>query len=187
MTKVEINTTPTALILSVLGSRTFGNVGVALVLTTFGTGFILKALSIFFYGKKVQGFIMMFYGLTSVLLSFFVLLTIYWNVGYTYIEFDRKKEMVVLYVRGFPGSNRETLLMLPFSSIVCLTLNTTKSFPGIFLCFDDKCCEGLSLYRGMCYRRRVRLPNITGLNLVYIEKLALYLSKYLGVPLTTEK
>ena len=108
------------------GSRRLSNVFWAMSVSLGGFGFFLTGLSSFlrvnllFFSDSSeisfipQGIVLLFYGTVGSLLGIFIALTIYWNVGSGYNEYNRDLQKVKLYRKGFPGKNRD--LTFIFSS-----------------------------------------------------------------------
>ena len=83
-----------------------------------GSGFFLAGLSSylgvqllpFADTKEIvfipQGIVMTFYGTVGLLLSAFLLATIYLNVGGGYNLYDKKNRKVEIFRLGFPGNKR---------------------------------------------------------------------------------
>ena len=79
-----------------------------------------------------QGIVLLFYGTVGLILGIFLTLTIWWNVGSGYNEYNRNKQEVKLYRKGFPGKNRELTFIFPFEQIksvkMSLKIKTEKKF-----------------------------------------------------------
>nr|YP_009315324.1 Photosystem I assembly protein Ycf4 [Yamadaella caenomyce]SCW23779.1 Photosystem I assembly protein Ycf4 [Yamadaella caenomyce] len=114
---------------SIQGSRRFSNYWWASLILLGGSGFLLAGLSSYL-GKNLlpftsssellfipQGLIMTFYGTTAVLLSVFLWLTIIWDVGSGYNEFDTRTGLVTIFRFGFPGKNRTVCLKYPIKEV----------------------------------------------------------------------
>ncbi len=103
----------------VLGSRRFSNYWWATVVSFGATGFLLAGISSYLHVNLLpfsdptklvfipQGIAMAFYGVVGLLLSLYLWLTILWNVGGGYNEFDRESGKVKIFRWGFPGKNRK--------------------------------------------------------------------------------
>lgn len=140
---------------NIIGSRRFSNFFWAGTLFLGGLGFLVTGISSF-YGKKIfpvpfldsnelsflpQGLIMTFYGIIGLTLSFYISLTIAWNVGSGYNEFDKKNELIRIVRLGFPGKNRQILLVYPFNNIKSIKLNIQEGINPkriIYLCTKDE-------------------------------------------------
>jgi hypothetical protein len=106
----------------IIGSRRISNYWWASVIFLGALGFFLTGLSSYltmkgyvlpnikFLSPQIlffpQGLVMSFYGLLGLFLSFYLWLTILWNIGSGYNEFDKKKGIVRILRRGFPGKER---------------------------------------------------------------------------------
>jgi hypothetical protein len=108
----------TVLRYDVLGARRFSNYWWATIISIGGGGFLLAGLSSFFHvnylpvGNAVdlifvpQGLAMGAYGVAGVLLATYLWLTVLWDIGGGYNEFDRKSGQAKILRRGYPGKNR---------------------------------------------------------------------------------
>ena len=137
----------------IIGSRRFSNFFWAGILFLGGLGFLLTGVSSY-YGKRIipfigsnelsflpQGLIMTFYGIVGLTLSLYITLTIIWNVGSGYNEFDKKNELIRIVRLGFPGKNRQILLVYPFNNIKSIKLNIQDGINPrriIYLCTKDE-------------------------------------------------
>ena len=101
------------------GSRRSSNFFWAIAVSLGGFGFFLTGLSSFFKVNLLlfsdssgisfipQGIVLLFYGTVGSILGIFLSLTILWNVGSGYNEYDKLSQVITLYRQGFPGKNRE--------------------------------------------------------------------------------
>jgi hypothetical protein len=113
----------------ILGTRRLSNYWWASVVSIGGVGFLLAGLSSFLkidllpIGNAVdlifvpQGLAMGFYGLAGTALATYLWLSISWDVGGGYNEFDQNKQQVTLYRQGYPGKNREVKITHRLSDI----------------------------------------------------------------------
>ncbi|MEO0853133.1 MAG: photosystem I assembly protein Ycf4, partial [Cyanobacteria bacterium J06648_11] len=102
----------------VIGSRRPSTVFWAIALSGGGLGFALAGLSSYTgtnllpFGQATdliflpQGIAMLFYGVLGTLVGAYQWLSLAWNLGGGYNEFDRKTGMVTIVREGFPGQNR---------------------------------------------------------------------------------
>lgn len=102
----------------VTGSRRFSNIFWAAVLGIGGFYFLLTGLSSYFGFALLpgvhfetiifipQGIVMCFYGSLGLFLSLYLWLTIFWQVGGGFNEFNKKKGTFRVFRWGFPGKNR---------------------------------------------------------------------------------
>ena len=103
---------------NILGSRRFSNYLWATVSLLGGFGFLLAGLSSYFKTNLLivsdpsdlqfvpQGVALTFYGLAGSLLSLYLWLTIWWDVGGGYNEFNKDTGIAKIFRQGFPGKNR---------------------------------------------------------------------------------
>lgn len=111
--------TPTKLRYSVTGSRRFSTYFWALGCTIGGVGFTLAGLSSYF-GQNLlplsnpetlifipQGIALLFYGVVGSATAAYQYLSLVWNLGGGYNEFDRETGKVTIFREGFPGKNRK--------------------------------------------------------------------------------
>ena len=101
------------------GSRRLSNIFWAVAVSLGGFGFFLTGLSSFFGVNLLifsdsseisfipQGIVLLFYGTVGSILGIFLSLTVWWNVGSGYNEYNRDLQKVKLYRKGFPGQNRD--------------------------------------------------------------------------------
>jgi len=110
----------------IIGSRRFSNYFWTLFLFIGGFSFLLAGLSSYLKLNLLpftntselvfipQGIVMMFYGTLSLSISIYTLLTVIWDIGSGYNEYNKLENLVKIVRRGFPGKNREILLTYPF-------------------------------------------------------------------------
>lgn len=168
------------------GSRRLSNIFWASAVTIGGLGFFLTGLSSYFNVNLLvfsdvsniafipQGIVLTFYGTVALTLGIFLWLTIWWDVGFGYNDYNAKE--ITVYRKGFPGKNRE--LNLTFRS------DNVKSI-------KVKVKDGLNPRRQLflCLKDNREIP-LTGIDqpvaLTKIENEAVTLAKYLNVFLETE-
>ena len=137
----------------ITGSRRFSNYFWGIFLASGGLGFLLAGMSSYFKVNLLpfsnptelvfipQGLVMMFYGTLSLSFSIYILLTVLWDVGSGYNEYNKIENLVKIVRKGFPGKNREILLTYPLVNIKSIGikisegLNPTRS---IYLCLKDE-------------------------------------------------
>tara|TARA_B100000475_G_scaffold199932_1_gene183215 strand:+ start:174 stop:731 length:558 start_codon:yes stop_codon:yes gene_type:complete len=170
------------------GSRRISNIFWATVVSLGGFGFFLTGLSSFLQKNLLffsdsneisfipQGIILVFYGTIGSILGIFIALTVWWNVGSGYNEYNRNSQKVTLYRRGFPGKNRELTFTFPFEEVKSIKLRIKEGINPrrqLLLCLTDS-----------------REIPLTGLEepvaLNKIEDEAITIAKYLNVFLETE-
>jgi hypothetical protein len=169
----------------VIGSRRWSNYWWASVILLGGIGFLLTGLSSFL-GFNVlpflkadnitffpQGLVMCFYGFLGFCFSTYLWLTIFWNIGEGFNEFNKKDELVRIFRWGFPGKNRRIDLTYPLKDIQSIRVDIQ---------------EGLNPRRTIYMRvkgnRDIPLTRVgQPLTLEQIEKQAAELAKFLQVAL----
>jgi len=170
------------------GSRSLSNVFWAAVVSLGGLGFFLTGLSSFFGINLVlfsnysdisfipQGIVLVFYGTVGSLLGIFIILSIYWNVGSGYNEYNKDLQEVKLYRKGFPGKNRELTFTFSFEEVKSIKMRIKEGINPkrqLLLCLTDS--------------REIPLTGIEQpMALNKIEDEAIKLAKYLNVFLETE-
>ncbi len=137
----------------IVGSRRFSNYFWTCVLFLGGFGFLIAGISSYFQKNLLffinsaelsflpQGLVMTFYGVVAISLSIYIGLTIFWDVGSGYNEFDKQNELVRIVRRGFPGKNRQILLVYPFKNLKSIKLNIQDGINPkriIYLCTKDQ-------------------------------------------------
>jgi Ycf4 len=138
---------------TILGSRRFSNYFWATVLLIGGIGFLLTGFSSFFRKKFLpfmesnelafipQGILISFYGVIAITLSIYLILIIIWDVGGGYNEFDKVNKLVRIVRKGFPGRNRQILLVYPISEIKSIKISIQDGINPkrmMFLCTKDQ-------------------------------------------------
>jgi hypothetical protein len=172
----------------VSGSRRLSNVFWAIAVSLGGFGFFLTGLSSFFGMNLLvfsdsseisflpQGVVLVFYGTVGSILGIFLILTVYWNVGSGYNEFNRDRQKIKLYRKGFPGKNRELTFTFSFSEIKSIKMRIKDGINPkrqLLLCLNDS--------------REIPLTGIDQqVALNKIENKAIEIAKYLNVFLETE-
>lgn len=172
----------------ITGSRQFSNIFWALAVTIGGYGFFLTGLSSYFKINFLlfsnvkeltfipQGITLLFYGSVGLILGIFLCLTILWDVGSGYNEYNKNLKKVFLYRQGFPGKNRSFALSLSFEeirSIKVLVKEGLNPVRQLILCLND--------------RREIPLSGINRpISLSTIENEAVCLAQYLNIYLETE-
>jgi len=170
------------------GSRRLNNIFWAIAVSLGGFGFFLTGLSSFFKTNLLifsdssgisflpQGIVLVFYGTVGSILGIFLALTVWWNVGSGYNEYNREIQQVKLYRKGFPGKNRELMFTFPFEEVKSIKMRIKEGINPkrqLLLCLTDS--------------REIPLTGIEepkALN--QIEDEAIKIAKYLNVFLETE-
>nr|YP_010930373.1 photosystem I assembly protein Ycf4 [Ochrosphaera neapolitana]WKK50101.1 photosystem I assembly protein Ycf4 [Ochrosphaera neapolitana] len=171
----------------IIGSRRLSNIFWALAVTLGGCGFFLSGLAsytktdLFFFTNSSeiafipQGIVLIFYGSVGSILGLFLCLTIWWDVGFGYNDYNSELQTILLYRKGFPGKNRELKLNFSFDEVKAVKISIK---------------EGLNPKRQLllCLKDRREIP-LTGVDqptaLSKIEAEAVGLAKYLNVYLET--
>jgi len=170
------------------GSRRLSNIFWALAVSFGGFGFFLTGLSSFFEKNLLlfsdssgisfipQGIVLLFYGTVGSILGIFLALTVWWNVGSGYNEYNRDLQKVKLYRKGFPGKNRELIFTFSFEEIKSIKMRIKEGINPkrqLLLCLADT--------------REIPLTGIEQpIALNVIEDEAIKIAKYLNVFLETE-
>jgi hypothetical protein len=123
-----------------------------------------------------QGIVLLFYGTVGSILGTFLILTIFWNVGSGYNEYNKALQKITLYRQGFPGKNRELLFNFDFDEIKSIKMRIKEGINPkrqLLLCLVDS--------------REIPLTGIEQpMSLNVIEEEAITIAKYLNVSLETE-
>jgi hypothetical protein len=167
----------------IIGSRRLSNYWWATTISIGGIGFFLAGLSSYSHINILpftssaqllfipQGIIMTFYGIVAVLLSGFLWLTIFWNVGGGYNEFNRDKGIVTIFRLGFPGKNRNVYLKY-----------SIKEIQAIRIAIQDGLSPRREIYLKTKDKREIPLTRVgEPLLLSEIEEKATELAQFLGV------
>jgi hypothetical protein len=172
---------------SIKGWRRLSNFFWCFIITSAGLGFFLTGLSSFlkvnfgFISSSntiafiPQGIILVFYGTVGLVLGLFLLLSLWWDVGFGYNEFNKDRQEVTIFRKGFPGKNRKMFLTFKFEelkSIKMLIKDGLNPKRQLFLCLVDK-------------REIPLMGNEEPMTLNKIEAEALTLAKYLNIFLET--
>ena len=136
----------------IIGSRRLSNYFWSLFLFLGGIGFLLAGISSYLNINLLpfanptelafipQGLVMMFYGTLSFGISVYILITILFDIGSGYNEYNRIENLVKIVRKGFPGKSREILLTYPFSNIQSIGIKITEGLNptrSIYLCLKD--------------------------------------------------
>ena len=173
----------------IVGSRRISNYFWIVILYIGGFGFSLAGLSSYFSKNLIpfrdfselifipQGILLLFYGTLATLVSTFILLTVFWDVGGGYNEYNKKEQLVRIVRKGFPGKNRQIFLVYPYEDIKSIELEIMEGLNPkriVYLCTKDE--------------RRIPLtPVQEPLKLSVIETQASNLAQFLGVTLSLKQ
>ncbi|HEY9619805.1 MAG TPA: photosystem I assembly protein Ycf4 [Crinalium sp.] len=169
----------------VLGSRRLSNYWWATVILVGASGFLLSAISSYLQVNLLpfadptelifipQGLVMGLYGGAGLLLALYLWLTILWDVGGGYNEFNRETGKIHIFRWGFPGKNRRIEVTHKIEDVQAIRVEIR---------------EGLNPRRDLYLRvkgkndiplTRVGQP----LPLAQLENQGAELARFLGVPL----
>jgi hypothetical protein len=170
---------------NITGARNIKSIFIAIVLSIAGLGFFLTGLSSYYNVNLIfltntsdirfipQGIAMLFYGTGALGIAFYILLTVWLNIGSGYNEFSKKENVVRIVRLGFPGKNRKIFLSYDFKNIKNLKFLIKQGLNprcNILLILKDK-------------REIPLFPAQFLLNPTETEKKAIELSSFLNVPL----
>ena len=137
----------------IVGSRRFSNYFWTFFLFVGGISFLLAGLSSYLkinllpFANPVelvfipQGVVMMFYGTLSLSIGIYTLLTVIWDIGSGYNEYNKIENLVKIVRKGFPGKNREILLTYPLNNIQAIGIKISDGLNPkriIYLCLKDE-------------------------------------------------
>jgi Ycf4 len=180
-------TTSTASVLrqTVVGARRFSNYWWATIVTIGATGFFLAGLSSYTRINFIpfsdptqliflpQGLVMGLYGTAGLLLATYLWLSISWNLGGGYNEFNKDTKQVTIFRQGFPGKNR------------AVTLNCNMNdVQAVKVMLKDGVSPKRSLYLRVKNMREIPLTRVgQPIGLASLENQAAELVRFLAVPL----
>jgi len=169
----------------IVGSRRFSNYWWTISIFLGAVGFLITGISSylkfnilpFVESKNIQffpqGLVMCFYGLFGLIFSFFLGLTLFWNVGEGFNEFNKKDGIVRIFRWGFPGKNRRIDLFYLIRDINAIKVEFKQGF-------NPRRTISLSIKN----KRNIPLTRIgQPLTVQEIEKQASELAKFLQVSL----
>jgi len=137
----------------IIGSKRFSNYFWMFFLFIGGVSFLLAGLSSYLQINLIpftnatqlifipQGIIMLFYGTISISLSIYILLTVIWDIGSGYNEYNKIENLVKIVRKGFPGKNREILLTYSLNNIKSIGIKISEGLNpkrSIYLCLKDE-------------------------------------------------
>lgn len=170
---------------NVLGSRRFSNYWWATVVSIGATGFLLAGISSYLKINLLlvsdptqlaflpQGLVMGFYGTAGLLLASYLWLTVLWNVGGGYNEFDRETGKIKIFRWGYPGKNRRIELDCRIEDVQCVRVDAREGIN-----------PRRALYLRAKGRRDIPLTRVgQPLSLQELEVQGAELARFLGVPL----
>jgi hypothetical protein len=140
-----------------------------------------------------QGLLMSFYGSLGLLLSFYWVLLIFWNVGGGFNEFNKKDGFIRIFRWGYPGKNRKIDLIYSLKDVEAIRVDIKQGFDPqrtIYLRLNtrnstDKNGAGSAkANKSLNLKREIPLTGISQpLTLKEIEKQASELANFLQVSL----
>lgn len=137
----------------IIGSRRFSNYFWTFFLFIGGISFLLAGFSSYLkinllpFTNSIeliffpQGLVMLFYGTLSLSFSLYILLTLFWDIGSGYNEFNKIENLVKIVRKGFPGKNRQILLTYPLATIKSIGIKISDGLNPkrtIYLCLKDE-------------------------------------------------
>ena len=169
----------------ILGARRLSNYFWAAATSMGGIGFLLAGLSSYLKVNLLlvsdptglqflpQGIALLFYGVAGTLLSLYLWLTIAWNIGGGYNEFNKESGQVVFLRWGFPGKNRLIQLSYPLDDVQAIRADVR---------------EGLNpqraLYLKIKPKREISLTRVgEPISLSELENQGAQLARFLEIPL----
>lgn len=165
------------------GSRRFSNYWWATIILGGGLGFVLSGLSSYLKINLIpfasptdllfipQGIVMTFYGTIGLLIGIFLWLTIVWDIGSGYNEFNKENGRICIFRKGFPGKNRQIIFNYKLEDVQSILIDIKEGLNPkreIYLKLKNQ---------GEIPLTRVGQP----LSLTEIEEQAIELAKFLGV------
>lgn len=170
---------------TVLGSRRLSNYFWAVISSIGGIGFLLAGLSSYLGTNLLvvsdtaslqfipQGIALSFYGLAGSLVALYLWLTIVWNVGGGFNEFNQETETFTIFRWGFPGKNRRIELTSPIADVQAVKAEIKE---GV----NPK----RALYLKVKQKRDIPLTRVgQPISLSQLENQGAELARFLGVPL----
>jgi hypothetical protein len=144
-----------------------------------------------------QGLLMSFYGSLGLLLSFYWVLLIFWNVGGGFNEFNKKDGFIRIFRWGYPGKNRKIDLIYSLKDVEAIRVDIKQGFDPqrtIYLRLntrnstnasgDNKGSVSAKANKTLNVKREIPLTGISQpLTLKEIEKQASELANFLQVSL----
>lgn len=169
----------------VLGARRLSNYWWASIVSIGGIGFLLAGLSSYSRINLLlvsdtsslqfvpQGVALLFYGVAGSLLALYLWLTILWDIGGGYNEFNKKTKQMTIFRRGYPGKNRQVKLEAKLEDVQAIRVQIK---------------EGLNpkreIYLRLKQKRDIPLTRVgQPLSLSKLENMGAELARFLEVPL----
>ncbi len=170
----------------IVGARRISNYFWAVVVTIGAVGFFLSSLSSYtqinFLGPisdptqlnfLPNGLVMGLYGTAGILLATYLWLTIGWDLGGGYNEFDKVNNKATIFRQGYPGKNRKVELSFDLSDV-----------QAVKVILQEGINPKRSLYLRIKGMRDIPLTRVgQPIALANLENQAAALVRFLGVPL----
>jgi hypothetical protein len=169
----------------VLGSRRFSNYWWASIVSIGATGFFLAAISSYTKVNLLpfadptqlvfipQGIAMGFYGAAGILLALYLWLSIAWDLGGGYNEFNKQTGEITIFRWGFPGKNRKIDLKSKIADVQAVKVTLREGIN-----------PRRSLYLKIKGMRDIPLTRVgQPMTLTELENQAAELARFLSVPL----
>nr|YP_010337604.1 photosystem I assembly protein Ycf4 [Dixoniella grisea]UNJ17189.1 photosystem I assembly protein Ycf4 [Dixoniella grisea] len=169
----------------ILGSRRLSSYWWATIILLGGLGFFLVGYSSYLHRNLLffidsssilfipQGIIMVFYGTTAIFLGTYLWITIIFNIGGGYNEFNKQENIIKIIRYGFPGKNQTITLEYKLEEIQSIKIMIREGLNykrEIYLNIKNK---------GLLPLMNVGQP----LSLLELEKKAIDLATFLGIKL----
>lgn len=137
----------------IVGSRRFSNYFWATLLLIGGLMFLLAGISSYLKINLLpfsnstelvfipQGIVMIFYGTLSFSVGIYIFLTLIWDIGGGYNEYNKIDNLIKIVRKGFPGKNRNVLLTYPLNSVKSIGIKISEGLNPkrtIYLCLKDE-------------------------------------------------
>jgi len=169
----------------ILGARRLSNYFWAIITLMGGVGFLLAGLSSYLKVNLLlvsdprelqfipQGIALLFYGVAGTLLSIYLWLTITWDIGGGYNEFNKETGQVTFMRWGFPGKNRRIELKYPLEDVQSVRADVR-----------DGLNPQRALYLRIKPKREISLTRVgEPISLSQLENQGAQLARFLEVPL----
>jgi Ycf4 len=188
----------------IVGERRFSNYWWATVIFLGACGFLYTGISAYL-GKPLlsflagdalnqtnfdisffpQGLLMSFYGSLGLLLSFYWMLLIFWNVGGGFNELNKKEGIVRIFRWGYPGKNRKIDLIYSLKDVEAIRVELKQGLdPQRTIFLRLKATSTNNQAKTINFKREIPLTGISQpLTLKEIEKQASELANFLQVSL----
>jgi hypothetical protein len=171
---------------TIVGARRLSNYFWATVVTIGAGGFFLSSISSYtqinFLGPisdptllrfVPNGLVMGLYGVAGLLLASYLWLTIAWDLGGGFNEFNKNSEQVTIFRWGFPGKNRQVSLDFDLNAV-----------QAVKVVLQEGINPKRSLYLRIKGMREIPLTRVgQPIALAQLENQAAELVRFLGVPL----